>query len=157
MEMKRMIYLESLADLLSRPAPPGREAIVLDEGPVYFLARLRVYGADEVGRAGFAAWWPGAVARWASVLHLLVWLDAPDSVLAGRIRARSQRHRTQVLPEAEVGAFLAGYRTEYTALLEELTRQGPVDVISARTDQEPVESIARRVEVAVTRPAEAVR
>jgi hypothetical protein len=133
-EMKRVTYLGSLGRLAVHP-PGSAQALVFDEGPIYMLARLRQYGADVVDHPTLAPWWRSSLARWARALHLVVWLDAADEVLAGRVRARPEHHRIKRFGRMEADAFLESYRTTYRALLAGIREHHAVRVLECRTDQ----------------------
>lgn len=144
-EMKRLTYLRSLHRTLARANGQGDSAIVLDEGPVYMLARLGVYGGGRVEAPGFGHWWRGAFDQWARTLDLIVCLDAPDAVLISRLRTRRQRHRLQTVPDAVIESFLESYRGEYARVISALRSAAPVRVLEFRTDREPPAGMADRI------------
>jgi thymidylate kinase len=78
-------------------------------------------------------------------LDAVIWLDAPDAVLARRIRERDKPHRTKHLPEAEMCEYLARYRAAFERVMSELTQRSSVKVIKFRTDREPLEDIANQI------------
>jgi hypothetical protein len=141
-EMKRIAYLRTLRSLLPEQRRP---VVVLDEGAVYMLARLLVFGDERIRTAAFARWWSAAIANWASVLRVLVWLDAPDSVLIERLRTRRQVHPVKALPDDEVIRFLGLYRAAYTCVLGELVACGGPRAVTLRSDLESVDALADRV------------
>lgn len=74
---------------------------IVDQGPVYTLARMYTAGM----RGGDALY-----RQWAGALGLVIWLDAPDAVLAGRIDGRAKAHALKGRPAREAAAYLAGLR-----------------------------------------------
>jgi thymidylate kinase len=144
-EMKRITYLRTLRRALAAEARRPDGAVVLDEGPVYMMARIRMYGGPAVRSAAFAPWWREVGREWQRVLDLVVWLDAPDAILARRLRSRAQRHRLQGTKEQDIEEFLASYRAAYAEVMSLLGEQGGVRVLEFRTDREMPERIAERV------------
>jgi len=135
---------------LTLQARRARGIIILDEGPVYTLARLAAFpagGADARvrGLEAYAHAWRG---RWARTLDLVVWLDAPDAVLMGRIRGRSKAHRAKGTDDAAAAEFLRRYRAAYAGELTKLRAAG-VYVLVLDTQRETVEAAAERVLAAI--------
>src|SRR4029453_15029863 len=62
-EMKRILYLKALHQLLQRETTQNHIAIVLDEGPVYMLSRLRVFGGETIQSLSFEKWWHAAITQ----------------------------------------------------------------------------------------------
>ena len=76
----------------------------------------------------------------------LLFVDAPDAVLAQRIRERAKPHRTKNLQEEKICEHLARYRSAFEQIMTELTQRSQVKVISFRTDSQPLEEIASRIQ-----------
>lgn len=115
---RELAYLEAqLADIGSRaprPAPLG----VLDQGPVYLQAALRHrLGAAACGARALAGWLTRAALLSTATLGAVVWLDAPDSVLLGRVRSRARHHQLGLIEGSAVEAFMSSYRAAYDAVL----------------------------------------
>ncbi|CAN5727975.1 hypothetical protein BH23GEM6_BH23GEM6_21420 [soil metagenome] len=95
-------------------------AVVVDEGPVFMLAKLEGLRRDH----GFPAHFGPAVLReqdyWGSALHAVVLLDAPDEVLMERIRTRAKDHIVKHATEAEMRTFLNDWRTSIAAVCARL-------------------------------------
>lgn len=144
-EMKRITYLGTLQRLLHKPALTSLSAVVLDEGAVYMLARLRVLGGERIRTGAFERWWLGAIERWARLLDVVVWLDAPDVILMHRLRSRRQSHSVKGLSDEAICRFLASYRDAYERVMAALTRSQRVRVLVVRTDEESVNQIVGRV------------
>jgi hypothetical protein len=155
-EMKRIVYLRTLEWMLA----DGRAdagPVVLDEGPLYMLARLEVYGARRIGGRGYQDWRRGEVARWARRLGLVVLLDAPDDVLIERIRRRARPHHAQRLPDPQVRRFLADYRDAYDRTLTALVTAHDVRVLRFDSGRTTLREIGACVAAALGRAARPVR
>jgi hypothetical protein len=144
-EMKRITYLRTVYGMLHGELPGRPRAVILDEGPVYMLARLRVYGGERIRTATFERWWRGTVAQWARTVDLIVWLDAPDITLLQRSRTRDQVHQLQRLSEVRAQQFLAAYRQAYETVVGALTELSGPAVLRVRSDQQSVEAIRDQV------------
>jgi hypothetical protein len=149
-EMKRITFLRTLQVMLQERPSPGTSGVVVDEGAVYMLARMRVYGGDRAHSAALMRWWDGAVAQWAEILGLIVWLDGPDALLIHRLRTRDQMHRMQALSDEVVAGFLASYRTAYNLLLDRFGSLG-VRILRVRVDLLTVPEIVEQVTAEIRR------
>jgi hypothetical protein len=150
-EMKRITYLSTLQRLLTDASLSRGGSVVLDEGAVYMLARLRVMGQERVDGVAFEGWRGRALEEWSRILDLVVWLDAPDAVLIHRLRTRSQAHPMKAMSDEAIGSFLSAYREAYASVITELRASGRPAILSIRTDQQPVDQVADRVAGAMRR------
>ncbi|HEV2762136.1 MAG TPA: hypothetical protein VGV38_04000 [Pyrinomonadaceae bacterium] len=153
-EAALLVRLRALYGLLGRASGVEHATLLLDEGAVFALAKLDAYGRaagegksaashDEAGRSDRRS--SELFTRWAARLDAVVWLDAPDTVLARRIRERAKPHRMKDRPDAEVFEFLARYRAAYARVLSELERRNGLRVLRFSTESESAESLAGRV------------
>jgi shikimate kinase len=142
-ELRSMNYVAGWAEALGRSPHTG--LTVFDHGPIFRLARLRTFGPRLTESAAFARWEAAALERWARLLGTIIWLDAPDAVLAGRIDARDERHRMKGEATEETARFLARYRDSYDALFGKLRAVGGPEPIRIDTSRESPEAIAQRV------------
>jgi hypothetical protein len=155
-EMKRIAYLRTLQGVLLEARSRHGGVAVLDEGAVYMLARLLVFGGDGARTAAFHRWWSSAITEWAGMLDLIVWLDAPDSVLIDRLRARRQPHPVKALPDEAVAHFLGAYRDAYARVIGALDAARGPRVLTIRSDEQSVDSIADRVSAEISHEQGAV-
>ena len=150
-EAALLVRLCALHKLLGRASKEGDETVLLDEGAVFALAKLGASGCVEKKRADGATreqsdvWASEFVVRWASRVDAIVWLDAPDEVLARRIRERAKPHRMKHQSDDELFEFLARYRAAYGRVLSELSARYGVRVRSFSTEHESPERIASSV------------
>ena len=144
-EMKRLLRLHVLHKLVRETK--GRGILVFDEGPVYLLARILVYGERRIQTRGFEDWWRRTIAQWAAELDVIVWLDAPDGVLGPRLRNRPL-HPFVYTGDRSVQALLRAYRDAFSRVIDELVAAGaphPWVVSTARgsVDRTAYELLAR--------------
>jgi len=136
-----VLRLRTFPSVLDHAARPGCRAILLDEGPVFSLARLRVsQAARQSGR--LADEWQRALGACPGWLDAVVWLDAPDATLMQRIRDRPKAHRVKERSEAEVTGFLDRYREAFRAVLDAVRATGQVRVIEIDTSRVTTEMAA---------------
>jgi hypothetical protein len=129
-----------------RQGEPGRESVaVFDEGPVFALAWLRGFGHETLRDQASDAWWRATFREWGAVIDAVVVLDAPDSILAQRIRARPDEHEVKQASDTEITAWMARFRTALDWVLAELVRQDGPTVLRLEAAQAPPDRIAERV------------
>lgn len=142
MEAKRALHLAALRDVAHAAREEGHRALVFDEGPVYMLARILVFGGANVDTAGFRRWWRRTTAEWAQTLDVVVYLYASDEVLIERIRARRQAHPVKELATKEVQRFLDAYRSAYERVIDDLLMCGGPQVVRLEADALSIEPLA---------------
>jgi thymidylate kinase len=86
-KVRSMLYLRALPGLIERRPVSEGNVLVFDQGPLHLLSEAQLRD-DRLN-----AWRKATLETWASLLDAVVWLDAPDAVLAERIDARSKWHR----------------------------------------------------------------
>jgi thymidylate kinase len=82
-------------------------------------------------------------------LDVVVWLDAPDTVLAQRIRKRRKRHDVKNGTDGEVTEFLSRYRSAYRTILDHLRAAGRVRIVEIQTNENTTDRIAEDILVAL--------
>lgn len=140
-----IIRLRTLNHMLARWRARQVRFVILDEGPVFALAWLRLFGEKRLRGDAMKRWWRGAVRQWAATVDLVVLLDAPDPVLARRIRTRERPHRVKQSTDAEIGAFCAAYRQAFGEVIAALTAENGVRVVALESDGEAEDRTADRV------------
>jgi hypothetical protein len=143
-EFAWMSILNGWSALLHKESDGGNKAIILDQGPIYLMTEMRLFGPEYLRQKSAERLWQDLYECWISTLDMVVWLDAADDVLLERIRTRQQEHIVKTQPAAVVYEFLSRYRTEYEFILSILTakktdlkvlkfdtgRQGPKDILN---------------------------
>ena len=133
-ELKQVIRLEAFYRYLTAGksnAEPG--LLILDEGAVFALAKLRAdLNGTPQGRM-YEQWESEQLDRWARLIDTVIWLDAPDDLLIQRINGRDKQHRMKNRPHSEVIAFLNDYRQAYESIVRELERRRSVHVYKYQT------------------------
>ena len=119
---------------------------VLDQGPLFMLVALREFGSWATKDVAWIRWREQALEQWAEMLDLIIWLDAPNQVLARRIRNRAKWHHVKTRPDAEIIDFLVRYRAEYQRVLSSLEARGAT-VMRFDTADKSVQQIADEVDI----------
>lgn len=119
-EFAWLTILRGWGNILRRDSIEGKKTIILDQGPVYLMAEMQLFGPAYLGRESAERFWQDVYRDWSSTLDMLVWLDASNDVLLDRIRVREQEHPVKAEPDALIYQFLDRYRAEYEYLLSVL-------------------------------------
>lgn len=139
--------VRTLYDMLHAANSSGAVRL-LDEGPVFALAWLRMRHAGLVVGGPLEAAWHDAAARWARALDAIIWLDAPAVVLARRIRGRPKPHALKGAAAGEVEAFAAAFRAALDAVIAAMGTGAP-RLVRISTAIETPETGALRVAAAL--------
>jgi shikimate kinase len=147
-EFKAVIYVSEWDRLLRTRARYRSGLTVLDQGPIFSLARL-LWGGKPVTRSrSFRAWLERMLECWSAELDAIVWLDAPDPILLDRIRHRDQRHEARDKPTPEALELIASHREAYRQLLARIERLGRPQILrfdtSCTSPSEIAEALGRR-------------
>jgi hypothetical protein len=129
-EFKLVARLDALHAALRSPPGDGERLFLLDEGPVYALSFLRVMGHERFRRGDREPWRQAALRRWAATLDAVVTLEAPDRVLASRIRGRDKPHLMKDRSDGDVAEFSAAYRAAIDRVLADLAAAGGPPVLT---------------------------
>ena len=137
-ELKQIVRLNALR-LFVRRRVAGARVVVLDEGPVFALSWLRVFGHPRLQNGRAEPWWRATYAVWAVLLDRLVLLDAPEPVLTSRIRGRHKPADVfRQMADGEIRDLVARYRIAFERVLGRLARAGgPPPVMLATTETTP--------------------
>jgi adenylate kinase family enzyme len=120
-EFAWLAILRGWSSLFERKQSDDGRIIILDQGPVYLMAEMRLFGPEYLRQKDSERLWQDFYHRWRETLHMIISLDAADVILMDRIRNRQQEHVVKQQPEAVVYEFLQKYRTEYEFLLSIFT------------------------------------
>ena len=144
-ELRHIARLRALLNFLDRDALSAYRCVILDEGAIYTLAWLQVIGHHVFSDQRTQSWRHYIAALWAAQLDEVVRLDAPDTVLAQRLRSRSKEHVLAHAPDRAVTAFSMRYRSAIAATLGMVQRHGRFAVRDFRTDRWSPAEIANQI------------
>jgi AAA domain len=144
-ETRHMVRLSTLQQILRHPTPQDGRALIFDEGPVFALSWLRGFGHETLRQSSSAAWWRTALSDWAKAIDVVIVLDAPDPVLASRIRSRPYRHEVTDFPEDEIARWMARFRRSLDWVLAGMAAHGGPSVVRLSSHAGPAEHVAERM------------
>lgn len=124
-EFAWLSILDGWPKVLKQELRNDQGVTLLDQGPVYLLTEIRETGPEHLRNQASDPTWQGLYANWARTLDAVVYLDAPDTVLAGRIRGREKGHIVKEAESSAVIRFLEQFRASYNCTLAMLTAHNP--------------------------------
>jgi broad-specificity NMP kinase len=143
-ETRHMVRLSTLHRELLRTNPRSH-TLLFDEGPVFALAWLRGFGHPSLRSEVSETWWRTTLEQWATTVDLVVVLDAPDELLAHRIRSRPMWHEIKAASDRDIAIWMQRFRAALDWVLVGLTDRGGPAVIRMAFDRETPDQIADRV------------
>lgn len=143
-EINRLLYLQAMSMRLQQLAQRW-PLLVLDQGPLYYLAEFYEFGPVQLTSPEFSDWWKTTLQEWAKVLDLVVWLDAPDQALIPRIWAHHQGHPIKSYSGQEAEIYLQRYRRAHHAIVALLSVYGQTEVLRLQTHQLSIAEAADKV------------
>lgn len=144
--LKLIVQHNALLRLIRRESAKG-QTLLLDEGTVFALSKLRAFGPQDAASDDRDRWMQTLYNKLAPALNAVIWLDAPDAILASRIRERGKSHRMKERSDTEIANHLSRYRNSFERVVSELSKRD-VDgfkVIRFSTDRMSLEEIATKV------------
>jgi hypothetical protein len=150
-ESRHMVRLATLHRAPAGTVLAGTRIVVYDEGPIFALAWLRGFGHEIMRSEASEAWWQATLRDWATVMDVVVVVEASDVLLARRIRTRPHPHEVKEFSDPEIVAWMARFRSALSWVLAGLAREGGPVVLRVTTDREPPGMLAERVGAALAR------
>lgn len=150
-ESRHMVRLRTLHRGLEQTCASAGPVMIFDEGPIFALAWLRGFGHVSLRSDIADSWWRATLRQWADAVDVVVVLDAPDLLLAQRIRNRPEWHEVKDASDAEIAAWMARFRTALDWVLSGLTLEGGPAVIRVPTTLDDPERLAGQVMQALRR------
>jgi predicted ATPase len=144
-ESRHIVRLSALRRSLGREQLPLGQLTIFDEGPVFALAWLRGFGHESMRTEFSEVWWQATLRQWAGAVDAIAVLDAPDALLAERIRARPQWHEVKHASDAYIATWMDRFRSALDWVLAGLVVAGGPTILRISTDQDDPECIAERL------------
>jgi shikimate kinase len=145
-EVAWMIILNGWYRLLKQQKHQNGKIVLLDQGPVFYLYWLYGFGPKAIKNPRAQNWWDSMCKNWAETLDKVIWLDAPDAVLAERIRRRKTWHIVKDGSDKTIADFLKKSRIAIIKVLSEMTAkpQKP-EVLNLDTSQSSPEELSQKI------------
>ena len=123
----------------------GQDVTLLDHGPIFQLATLHGFGSGSLPARLLRRSWANILRQWADTLDIVIWLNAPDDLLAKRIRTRETWHILQKASDQEALEYLSRYRASFEHVIAELTAMNEMMVLRFDTSHDSPQYIADQV------------
>lgn len=144
-ETKFIVYVTEWRRFLRGDSRDDSGLLILDQGPLFALARL-LWGRKPVtATREFERWLDEQVAGWSLELDAIVWLVAPEEVLFERINERGQEHEAKGRSLHECLDVLSAHQNAYEALSERLEALGRPPILRFDTSLMSSTRIAEEV------------
>jgi hypothetical protein len=150
-ESRHMVRLRTLHRALQRNELPKGRPVIFDEGPIFALVWLRGFGHPGMRSEGAENWWRDTLRDWVATVDAVVVLEAPDALLARRIRTRPESHEVKQASDPEIVVWMARFREALEWVLRRLAAEGGPAIVRVTTDQQSPEGIAELVTAALER------
>lgn len=139
-----MVRLAASQPVVSRELQRRSEIGIIDQGPIYTLARLWASPALQRDKQ-LSQWWNHTLSYWAHRLHYVVWLDAAADVLVDRVNARAKEHAFKGQLAQVALLRLEEHRRLYAETIQRLSCYASLRILYCNTAQESLEAIVRRM------------
>lgn len=144
-ELKFVMYVTEWNRFLHARPEHRSTVTILDQGPIFALARL-LWGGKPITRGRwFQAWLTEVVGRWSVELDTIVVLSGPDDVLLERINYRNRRHEAKGMSKAEALELIESHRVAYARVLEVIDRLGRPRVLRFDSSRMSATEIAEQL------------
>jgi shikimate kinase len=134
-ELKFVAYTRTWDRYLANHAPAGSRPVILDQGPVFALARLLWGGSRIVGAPTFDRWIDAMLDRWSRTLDAIVWLDASTDVVLRRINERPRAHEVKGAEANRALEVLRTHQHAYDEIRGRIDRAGVIRVVQIDTSE----------------------
>lgn len=122
-EVALMVLLSGWAGELDREFYRTGKTLILDEGPVCFLARLHAFGSTAIKGPEARRWWHRMFREWSRKIDCIIRLDLPDDVLVNRIRGRDMPQEVKEMSDEAAFQYLQRIRQAQEYLLAALAEE----------------------------------
>lgn len=144
------MYLEFWLRELSGRWDRETASVLYDHGPFFRLAAIEEFGPPS--SAGLRDWWESMREAWSAAIDLVIWLDAPDSLLLERIRIRDRAHPCKKMSDTDASAWLGRYRAGFESSFTVLQQRRPTALVRIDTSSMSPNEIAESLIDLVGKP-----
>jgi len=120
-EMIWMVILIGWHKRIKHQIVKHNKIILLDQGPIFMLAYLNLFGSSIFKNLAAKRWWDRTKRFWSEAIDMVVWLDAPNQILVERARNRSVWHGNKERTDSEAYEFLDQYRGYFEDIIKDIT------------------------------------
>lgn len=145
-ELKYVLYLTEWNRFLHARLEHRSPVTILDQGPIFALARLLWGGKQFTRGRWFQAWLTEVAGRWAVELDTIVFLSAPDDVLLDRINHRDRPHDAKGVSRRDALELINTHRAAYARVFEVTDRLGRPRVLHFDSSRMSATAIAEQLD-----------
>lgn len=148
-DVKLMVYITQWRRFLRSRPEYADGVVLLDQGPIYALIRLKAKGLAAASTGQFRRWWSEMLSHWAEEIAVIVYLDAPDDILLSRINERPQSHVVKGDSTDGGAEFVRRYRSLFEEVLSHIEQTQDAEIWRFETSRTPVEQIVGEIRSAL--------
>ena len=145
-QLVSMVILNGWYRVLNQRAFKEDKIYILDQGPVYMLVELTLFGPERIKQSNVELWWDHAFRNWAETIDLVIWLDASLPIIVERIRSREIWHSVKDRSDDDAYQYLEFYRRAYESVISRLmTCSTTLKVLRLDTGQNSLKETVEKV------------
>lgn len=149
-ELAWLMVVNNWHSQLMRSSNGTSRALIIDQGPVFLITSLYCFGPSWMHSPEVENFWQAVFEKWAKVLDMIVFLDAPNECLYQRIVSRSKSHIMKDEDPAKVYEFLDLWRAGYNKILDKFSQQSPSPrVYRIDSGKAPIDRVSRLVKMEI--------
>lgn len=148
-ETRSMIYTQVWHKILEAEKDNNNLAIVFDHGPLFRLARLLTSGPEMTKSQTYQQWSQQILTQWLNTLDIVVWLDAPNTVLLERVHNRDSWHQIKEKNLQQGDEFLTHYKMVYEQIFAQIKASNNVKLLQFDTSHKSLAQILNEVKLAL--------
>ena len=145
LEIRNILYLDTWIPHIRNKLLAKTEIFVMDPGSVYWLSSLLEIGPPITQHPRFRMWWKEKIEEWASILDVIIWLDAEEELCHQRVLAREKWHELKDLPDNHGITQLSYFQKSYAKIIPEMEFHHPVKVFYFNSDQLTTQEMVDKV------------
>ncbi len=141
-----MTILRGWDSHLQRAAEAKGTMLVLEEGAICLMAKLRGFGSEAIRGEGADKWWLNIYKRWADTLDVIVRLDAAPATLLQRLRQRDTKYEFDQMDDEQAINYLERIKAAQESVVDSLLRiTRKTRLLQFETETSTPEQICREI------------
>lgn len=122
-DLALMLILNGWSRVLEQQVTASSPVLLLDEGPICYLTRLRAWGSAATKSSMARAWWEAMFQQWAVTLDLIIQLDTSNGILIERVRSREMWQEVKAMTDDQALDYFENLRSAQDYVLKEFFAQ----------------------------------
>ena len=145
-ELAFMAILNGWDEYLDRLTDATNTTILLDQGAIFLIAYLNIWGPRGLWKPNMQGWWDKVFKKWSKTIDLIFLLDASDEILISRINSRTQDHHLKGGNKQISQNWIAKYRSLYNEILDKLASFNQnILIIRINSGEHTIEDILNKI------------